>query len=290
VKSIFCCLALGSLLLKNSYGQLHEVGTLVESLDAASFELSTGYLIVVKGRIGTLTNLRFVLDTGATRSVVDRKIVDRLRVPLEGGHHQVFSFDRTFNLEQAKFHDLQFGPVRLENLSMLVADLTHFSDFGRDVDALIGMDLLRLRNFAIDYDSRKVLFSPFDRARSAVPADSDPLFFSVKILIQEHPVHLVVDTGIEGVLLYEDSLLENVPKLRIEGGTEATNLGRRLRAKWATLPNITIGATNSNIRVLLVKASPGQIPRGVDGYIGPASLNARRIEFNFANRSLTLYK
>jgi Aspartyl protease len=109
----------------------------------------------------------------------------------------------------------------------------------------------------------------------------------VKILIQEHPVHLVVDTGVEGVLLYEDRLLENVPNLRIEGRTKATSLGRRLRAEWATVPNVSIGTTNRDMRVLLMNASPGQTLRGIDGYIGTASLRARWIEFNFKTKTLT---
>ena len=253
-----------------------------------SFELSAGYLIVVEGRIETLNKLRFVLDTGATRSVVDRKIADRLRVRRRQGQRQVLSFDKIVTLDQAEFQDVQFGPVRLANLSMLVDDLARFSDLGRDVDVIIGMDLLRMRNFAIDYDSMEVLFSPPDHAGFGPVPESEPLFFTVKILIQEHPVNLVVDSGIEGVLLYENRLLETVPNLKIEGRTTPTRLGSRLRAKWATLPSLRIGTTNGETRVLLVNSPPAHILRGIDGYIGTASLGARRIEFNFTTKTLTL--
>jgi len=171
---------------------------------------------------------------------------------------------------------------------MLVDDLARFSDFGRDVDVIIGMDLLRLSNFAIDYDARKVLFSPPDHAGFGPLPESNPLFFTVKIFIQDHPVNLVVDSGIEGVLLYENRLLENVPNLKIEGGTKPTRLGSRLRAKWATLPNLRVSTTNGVTRVLLMDSPPGHILRGIDGYIGTASLGARRIEFNFTTKTLTL--
>jgi predicted aspartyl protease len=289
VKFIVRCLVLASLLLESCYGRSQEVdASSVSDNRGIAFDQSAGYLVVVEGRIESLSNLRFVLDTGATRSVVDRRIADRLRVPRQQGKHAVFSFDRTANLEQAEFHDVQFGPVQLANLTMLVADLPRFSDFGGNVDVLIGMDLLRMRNFAIDYDSRKVLFSPLDHVASAAVPDSSPLFFTVEILIQGHPVHLIVDTGVEGVLLYEDRLLENVPNLRIEGGTKATSLGKRLRAKWATLPGVSIGASKSDTRVLLMNATPGQFLRGIDGYIGMASLRARCIEFNFTTKTLTL--
>jgi len=171
---------------------------------------------------------------------------------------------------------------------MLVDDLGRFSEFGRDVDVIIGMDLLRLSNFAFDYDSRRVLFSPPDHIGFRPVPESSPLFFTVKILIQDHPVSLIVDSGIEGVLLYESRLLENVPNLKIEGRTKSTRLGSRLRAKWATLPNLRIGTTTGETRVLLMNSPPGQILQGIDGYIGTASLRARRIEFNFTTKTLTL--
>ena len=55
------------------------------------FRLSAGYLIQVEGRIGTQTNLKFVLNTGATISVVDRKIVDKLNLELRPA--ESLSFD-----------------------------------------------------------------------------------------------------------------------------------------------------------------------------------------------------
>jgi predicted aspartyl protease len=289
LKSIVRCLVLGTLLLGTCHGRPQEVDTPSGSDDGVTFQLSAGYLIVVEGRLGNLSKLRFVLDTGATRSVVDRKVADRLRVPHQKGQREVFSFDKTFKVEQAEFHDVQFGPVRLANLSMLVDDLGRFSEFGSKADVLIGIDLLRMRNFAIDYDSRKVLFSPLDHARSGPFPESDPRFFTVKILIQNRPVNLVVDSGLDGILLYEDRVRESVPKLRIAGRTKPTNFGSRLQAKWATLPNVRIGATDRDTRVLLMNAPPSHILRGVDGYIGTATLG-RWIGFNFTNKTLTLRK
>jgi len=48
------------------------------------FELHSGYLIVVKGSIGKLKNLSFVLDTGSYRSVLDERIARKLHLPSAG--------------------------------------------------------------------------------------------------------------------------------------------------------------------------------------------------------------
>ena len=42
------------------------------------FELRDGFLVVFEGRIGDLQKLKFVLDTGASQSVVDRRVARRI--------------------------------------------------------------------------------------------------------------------------------------------------------------------------------------------------------------------
>ena len=42
------------------------------------FKLYRGYVIVIRGSIGGLTNLNFVVDTGAVPSVVDARIALKL--------------------------------------------------------------------------------------------------------------------------------------------------------------------------------------------------------------------
>ena len=46
------------------------------------FELVAGFLVVVDGQIGNLNGLKFILDTGATHSLIDQKVADRLQLPL----------------------------------------------------------------------------------------------------------------------------------------------------------------------------------------------------------------
>jgi predicted aspartyl protease len=57
------------------------------------FELRGGFLVVFEGRIAHLQNLKFVLDTGASYSVVDRKVAQRLSLRRHAG--RVFSFDKS---------------------------------------------------------------------------------------------------------------------------------------------------------------------------------------------------
>ena len=252
---------------------------------ALPFKLSAGFLIVVEGRIGGLSNLKFVLDTGVTRSIVDRKIADKLKLPRHP--NRTFDFDRLMSTESAIFPNVQFGPIQETNVSMLIANLAHVSTFASHIDALIGSDLLSLTGFTIDYDEQKVQFSSLQSPESANVRNSGPALLTVELQVQGQLVRLLVDSGFPDILLFEDRLQKRVPQLRLERVIDGFRIGGRMRAKKAILPSTVLGTRQTDIRVLLVEAPPDNVLPGIDGLLGMASLKARRINFNYATNSLT---
>ena len=105
---ILCVVCLGLFLQPLSLAQSTSSPSEAVSSTELPFRLSSGYLIQVEGRIGAQTNLKFVLDTGATISVVDRKIVDRLNLELHPA--ESLSFDRKLKWDSATIPEIQFGP------------------------------------------------------------------------------------------------------------------------------------------------------------------------------------
>src|ERR1700691_4387611 len=104
------------------------------------FQLSSGYLIQVEGRIGDQEHLKFILDTGATISIIGQKTAQKLK--LEAHQAQSFNFDRNLQWETATVPEVQFGPIRAANVAVLAGDLARYSEFASKADAIIGMDLL----------------------------------------------------------------------------------------------------------------------------------------------------
>jgi len=248
------------------------------------FKMSGGFLIVVEGRIGTLSKLSFILDTGVTRSIVDRKIADKLRLVRHPS--QVFEFDRVIGTELATFPDVQFGSIQVANVSMLIADLAHFSTFTSHVDALIGSDFLSLTSFTIDYEKKKVQFGSLQRSRSADVGNSDLALLTVELPVQGQQVRLLVDSGFPDILLFEDRLRRRTPQLRVEHVIDRFRIGGRLHAKKAILPGTRLGVSEADVGVLLVDAPPDNVLPGIDGLLGTASLKAHRINFNYATNTL----
>jgi hypothetical protein len=242
-----------------------------------------GYLIVVEGRIGGRGKLRFVLDTGVTHSVMDRKLTDRTTVARRSG--KVLNFDRTITAEWAEVPDVEFGPIHVTHFSMMISDLRYFESFATHVDAVIGLDLLRLSSFSIGYDAHKVSFGPVDTP-SGVPMNLDPLCLSVQVLVGDSKVRLVVDTGAQALVLYEDRVVNRLAQLRIEGELEGSSLEGFVHSKRATLRQVRLGTTDLDGTIFLVKAPPDKVLPGIDGYLGTAALRARRIDFNFETNTL----
>jgi predicted aspartyl protease len=260
-----------------SYGQVSEGERRKSGAGEVPFELVNGFLIVFEGRIGNLTGLKFMLDTGATNSIVNRKLARKLRIPLH--RKQIFDFDKFVDADWGIFPDVNFGPIQLADVSMLVGDLARFSDFAKEVDCIIGWDLLSLNSFTIDYDTKTVFFSPLEQPASSLKPN--PVGMILQLQLQNHPVDVLVDTGIQGVVLFEDRLLSQIPNLHIEDETKGITIRGWLHAKLATLPRVRLDTTSVNPRVLLVKGPPGYVLPGVDGYLGPSSLKPHRIDFNF---------
>lgn len=253
-------------------------------LGELSFRLSDGYLISVEGQIGTQAHLKFILDTGASISMVDSKIADRLK--LERHSTESFNFDRKLSWEQATFPEVRFGPNRATNIVKLVGHLAKYSEFARNADAIIGLDLLRLSNFTVDYDAKKIIFHSPAQATAAPPNNPLSKFLFLEILVQGHSVRLVVDTGFAGILVFEERLRMSVPELAVDTVLNVT-MGGRLHAKQTTLHRVVIGATRGDVSVLLTKAPSTDTLPGIVGVVGITALNARRVNFNFPERSLT---
>ena len=160
------------------------------------FRLCNGFLIVVEGRIGNLNGLKFILDTGTSTSILDRRIADKLGLPRYP--NRVVNYGKTVGVESATIPDVQYA------------------------DAVIGVDLLQLNNLTFDYNTRRVIFSPIDHMIQGVHMGPAPLSFTVNVQVQGHRVCLILDTGLSGVLLFEDRIRGHVPGLRMEpGGQES---------------------------------------------------------------------
>lgn len=251
------------------------------------FRLSHGVIVEIDGRIGRLGNLTFALDTGTTETVVNRRVADRLHLSCRPGN-PLINLNRRMKMKQCVLPDIEIGSFRVQGLPVYVGDLTGFSTFLDDADALIGLDLLGASRFTIDYAAHEVTFDSIKRP-AAPPANDpdDPLCMTAAIQVQGRPFRLILDTGIKGILLYKNRLRSRLPHLRVLGAPEDVNVGRRLPAERVTLPGVRIGRVETNLVVLLISGPPKKVLPGIDGFMGVSELKARKLTLDFIGKSLS---
>ena len=251
-----------------------------------TFDLVSGFEVVVQAQIGEQDGLRFILDTGSSYSVIDRRVADRMglhRRPGDVFNRNLFNFDRNLAVEWADASELRIGPIHVAAIPMIVISLAGISEFTGKADGIIGMDVLsRARKISIDYGRRRIFFE-LDEGRGSQP--SAVKAFVVPVVIQGISMHLLVDTGFQYVLLYKDRLRSALPQLRTEGEPRDGVIGH-LQVTQVSLPGVQIFGPKAVTPVLLLDG-PGKIDTGdLDGYLGPASLHARRLELDFAGNTL----
>ena len=244
--------------------------------ETVPFELMSDFLVVVNGQVGALDGLKFILDTGATYTVIDRRVAEKLGLHREPG--KVLNFNREVPVEWAEIPGLQVGAIRSGASRVLVGKLSDYSTFGEKVDGIIGLDLLsKSKKLMIDYETRAVCWQLSEREANSGPSWN---YYIMPVVVQGHPVRLIVDTGMQGILLYGDRIRRSLPTLRTEGEQTKVGFGH-LQTTQVRLPGVRIAGPETVATVFMMDGPGGQTLPGVDGYLGVASVHAKRVELDF---------
>src|SRR5580658_8530796 len=184
------------------------------------FDLVSNFEVVVHGQIGELDGLRFILDTGSSYSMIDRRVADRMRLHRHPG--KVFNFDHNLAIEWADAPDVVIGPLRVAGISLMVARLADISEFADSADGIIGLDVLsRANKIGIDYERKRISFE-LDEECGSKPSAVKAVI--VTVAIQGVPMRLWVDTGLRDMLLYKDRISTAPPhRRRTQGRRDRTN-------------------------------------------------------------------
>jgi predicted aspartyl protease len=243
------------------------------------FAIQDGYLIVVEARIGGQRRMKFALDTGATHSVLRSDLAKGLE--LVDRPVRVVNLDHVLIQGMVGIADFQLGPIRIPQLPMMMNDLGYLRETAPGLDGVIGLDVLRLRSFSIDFGRRKITFGVPRVLRSSVSMEMDQSYLAVEVRMLERPVRLLVDTGVRTILLYRDRMAERLPHVKIEQQIRGASLSGGASLQVVTLPPVQLNGIEIGRRAVLLQNSPAGFLPGVDGYLSLAALGAWRVSFDF---------
>jgi len=250
-----------------------------------SFELVSGYLVLVEGSIGALHGLKFVLDTGSTHSVVSSKLADRLELRRLTG--RVFNIDKMVEMDWAAVPEVEIGPIRATQVPVMVTDLDYFTSIASHVDAVVGLDLLRRENFSIDFAEMKVRFGRIEAGRHSIPMLCDDMSVRVEAEANGRLLHLIVDSGAPGPLMFEERLQNRAVDYNVKEENYGYRVAGILRLTRGRVRRLQLGGRDIEHTIFLTHSPAKGTMDGIDGFLGLTALKARRINFDFETNTLS---
>jgi len=251
--------------------------------DEVPFELRDGHLIVVKGSLPGLDRMaNLLVDTGATDTVVNRRLARRigLRVLPDMGI-KLAAFGSGMKVERVLVRELGLGR-RVITRSCLSADLPW-----KDIDIVIGIDILRGASLTIDYETSKLVFDGPGGSEPRAAFKSQEGLVVVPVVMNGQTLRLAVDTGAHLIAVYRKSIEAWGQRVHGEKRVEIAHGGGFTEARQITLSSLEIGAAKISrpIVAILETDSPNS---KIDGFLGTASLGLKRIHFDFQRQALSI--
>jgi len=134
-----------------------------------------GNQVIVPVRViwrGRSADLRLLLDTGASITVLHRNAVAKLNPTARESSYAQVAGGGLIKTERVVFDRLDVGPYKIENKSTAVIENKRAAGF----DGLLGMDILGGTQYEIDFANRKIVWSPdiYEQMQAALEKMKNP--------------------------------------------------------------------------------------------------------------------
>ncbi|MBX9690666.1 MAG: aspartyl protease family protein [Candidatus Obscuribacterales bacterium] len=165
------------------------------------FEFS-GNEIIIGARINGGNEAKFIVDTGASQTVIDKATAQNL-APTTVHTFSVTAGAKAVPLSYTKLDKIQIGELSIENVSTLVTDLSSFSAaIGQRPAGLIGANILKRFLLGIDFQNKKLILSDPRNVNvpdKAIVVATSPVFASTGLVVNGildgKAMNFLVDTG-----------------------------------------------------------------------------------------------
>ena len=249
------------------------------------FELYNGHLLVVKGMVGHLKNVRILLDTGKSPSAISKELAEQLG--LKGKTESLVFSNGELPVETVILRQLNVGAWHVTSVRVLVQDLGYLRrSVGDSVGAIAGLDVLSTENFLIDYWRKKIVFGPVKILRNSVRFSQQKPFLTIKAQIEGQQLRLLVDSGTYGLLIYRERLKTYPAGFSTGQDASLSTAAGSMRTAWFHASQVSLGETNLGPKDILIADVIPDARYEFDGLLGFAQLGFQKVWFNFQDGTL----
>jgi Aspartyl protease len=240
------------------------------------FDLYHDYLIVARGAVGSQKGLNFLVDTGTNPSVLDRRVAQKLH--LQERPSILAGINGRVQAGQATVPTLQFGPIRRENVNMVVADLSFFSKaIPVPIDGVIGLDVVGQTPFEIDYAASQISFGPIPSLKNSLPLELRGGLPIVSAELNHLSTHLVLDTAASALIVFAPQTPAMVSRVNATAVQQSSSRMGEFERKPVQLGSLTLGQMELRGQPAFLLQEPWDRNGDFDGLMSPALLGITRL-------------
>jgi len=246
--------------------------------------LVNDYMVIVRGSVGGLEKRNLLIDTGANPTVITRELAKKLH--LSGSTEQLQAVGLNMNSQVVSLPSLQVGPIQVENLRVLVQDLTELDKkLGIHLDALVGLDVLAHSSFRIDYHEKKVIFGAIPPLPFAVPILWTGHAACISAHVQGQTVSLLLDSGAADIMLFS----RRISGLDDKSGAvwDNTGLAGHFTLRQVKLNTLEAAGSSLGPHEVLVSDSKNAERYPYEGLLALGSQRFRQVAFDFEHQLFT---
>ena len=261
---------------------------------AARRAADDGGLLLIPVTVNGQGPFLFVLDTGTTRTMLDRGLADRLQLQSEG-HRPGQGTGGIIDAHLTTLRGVDVGEAHRDSLEAGILDWGALHQHVPDSVGSLGVDFLRKYTMTIDYARSAVTLTnevqPDDDGESLAFEMAPPPFREAEI--DGHgPFQFVIDTGADVNILDPGIAVKlNLPMYPAEDQWGAGGSGT-MRAQRADLKSLAVGPyTRHGGSVTLIDVfGPLRASAGRDfvGILGYPFFGNRSVTFDFPNSRLCI--
>ena len=220
---------------------------------------------IVDARVNGAGPFRFLVDTGASRSIVADDLAMELKAPVVAKSEVIGSAGSDMRLV-VRLGSVAVDSARVNALLAAVVPAARLAPLGRGVRGLLGQDFLSAFNYTLDYRRGRLTWDEAltCNARGAVPMiAADGRFVMALEDGDGAPLRLVPDSGAEVPVLFRPSLARRASRPSVEGRAPAVapvaavmltgTSGGGTRAQATAIDTLRVGTvTLRNLRAYTV--------------------------------------
>ncbi len=268
----------------------------------ASEDLATGLDLAMRMTVPVMINgkgpFQFVVDTGASRTVISEELAKQLALP-SAGTARLHAMGGSANVRMVRINTVQVSTNTKKGVEAAALPRRYVG-----ADGLLGIDSMKGQRIVMDFVAHTMRVEPSSTPEEAVPPEADLIIVTARTRLGQlvmvdadangQKIWVVVDTGAQNTVANSKLralLVKRIPETEIRPINMVDVLGHNTPADYTIVSKLRIGGVSmGNAAIAFADAHPFKLfglTKKPSMLMGVESLRSfRRVSVDFSTRKV----